>query len=109
MEMIVDEDQLLANSVNNLHIKESIDTQWLKGTSAEVEIQKQKENKKSADFSDPIFKTISKLNGKINNMTFQELVTCLKDLKLDTRYKTTFLFARIIYIFNKYKEVKKKS
>jgi hypothetical protein len=59
------------------------DPDWLKGTSAECFLSNKNPND---DYSHPIYKTISKLNGKINNMSMLELTKCLKDLKLDTRH-----------------------
>lgn len=58
------------------------DSNWLKGTSAESILAKQ--NKKS-DFSDPVFKKLSRINGKINSMSMSELVDSLKELNLETK------------------------
>jgi hypothetical protein len=84
---IVEEELNLESAICKMTIDENgkkYDTEWLKGTAAESEINL--DNKSSVDFSHPIFKTISKLNGKINSMSYLELSKCLKDLKLDPRY-----------------------
>ena len=49
------------------------DPEWLKGTSAEKE-----------DYSHPAYKTLSKINGKINKMNMSELVKSLNELNMDT-------------------------
>jgi hypothetical protein len=82
------EDLNLESAICKMTIDENgkkYDKEWLKGTAAESEINL--DNKSSVDFSHPIFKTISKLNGKINSMSYLELSKCLKDLKLDPRYR----------------------
>lgn len=81
-----DNDSNLEEAVNRLKINEKseYDKEWLKGTAAESELNLESEIK-SVDFSHPIYKTISQLNGKINSMSYIELSKCLKDLKLDPR------------------------
>jgi hypothetical protein len=61
------------------------DKNWLKGTSAEQLLDKSKNNVKN-DFSDPVYKKISRINGKINSMSMNELVNSLKELNLETKY-----------------------
>ena len=86
-------DLLLESAINKLTISETnknknineYDSTWLKGTAAESELAIQSQQVKTVDFSHPIYKTISKLNGKINSMSYLELSKCLKDLKLDPR------------------------
>lgn len=65
---------------------ESYDKTWLKGTSAETVLSKQKIKTNINDFSDPAFKKISRVNGKINSMSMSELVDSLKELSLETKY-----------------------
>ena len=79
------EDMILESAIDKMTINENkpYDKDWLKGTSAENHISLEN---KSVDLTHPIFKTLSKLNGKINNMSYLELSKCLKDLKLDPRY-----------------------
>ena len=60
------------------------DKNWLKGTSAEQLLDKSKNNVKN-DFSDPVYKKISRINGKINSMSMNELVNSLKELNLETK------------------------
>lgn len=59
------------------------DVSWLKGTSAETLMNKKPGNKK--DFSNPVYKKLSKINGKINDMPMNELISSLNELNLDTR------------------------
>lgn len=92
---IVEEELNLESAICKMTIDETgkYDKEWLKGTAAESEINL--DNKSSVDFSHPIFKTISKLNGKINSMSYFELSKCLKDLKLDPSGKKEVLIKRL--------------
>jgi hypothetical protein len=74
------------------------DLDWLKGTSAESVINLDQNSIKPPDFSHPIYKTISKLNGKINSMSYLELSNSLKELKLDPRH-VLFFFSNIKFLF----------
>ena len=58
------------------------DSNWLIGTSAEKILVKQN---KTSDFSDPVFKKLSRINGKINSMSMSELIDSLKELNLETK------------------------
>ena len=69
-------------TTSNSKAENEYDPEWLKGTSAEV-LLKKNSSKPENDFSHAIYKTLSLLNGKINNMSAMELVKCLKELKLD--------------------------
>ena len=66
---------------------DEFDVAWLKGTSAFTELNKKAPAKKStsAKYSDPAFKKISRINGKINTMSVEELTNSLKDLQMNTR------------------------
>lgn len=57
------------------------DPSWLKGTSAE-KVMNQRPRK---DFSDPAYKKLSKLNGKVNTMSMTELKKSLGELELDIK------------------------
>ena len=58
------------------------DPSWLKGTSAEKVINQRPRK----DFSDPAYKKLSKLNGKVNTMSMTELKKALGELELDIKY-----------------------
>jgi hypothetical protein len=75
-------DRMCLNEKQAQRPKLDFDPDWLKGTSAECLLPNKNT---SEDYSHPIYKTISKLNGKINNMSHLELTKCLKELKLDPR------------------------
>ena len=57
------------------------DPSWLKGTSAEKVINQRPRK----DFSDPAYKKLSKLNGKVNTMSMTELKKALGELELDIK------------------------
>lgn len=62
------------------------DPSWLKGTSAEKAIRQLNANNTAPpkkDFSDPIFKKISRINGKVNSMNMSELKKALSELQLN--------------------------
>lgn len=65
------------------------DPSWLKGTSAEKAIHSSFSSKpkpsdsKKTDFSDPVYKKISRINGQVNSMNMSELKKALSELKLD--------------------------
>lgn len=59
------------------------DPSWLKGTSAEKAIRTSNSTAPKKDFSDPIFKKISRINGKVNSMSMTELKKALGELQLD--------------------------
>ena len=40
---------------------------------------------KEGQYSDPLYKTLSKINGEINKLTKQQLQARLKEFGLDTR------------------------
>jgi hypothetical protein len=62
--------------------KQEYDPSWLKGTSADSSISVNKKR----DFSNPVYKQLSKINGKINKMNLDDLTKSLNELKLDTKY-----------------------
>lgn len=59
------------------------DPSWLKGTSAEKAIRTTNSAAPKKDFSDPVFKKISRINGKVNSMSMTELKKALGELQLD--------------------------
>lgn len=63
--------------------KNDYDPDWLVGTSAEKLLKS--DLKSNKNFSHPVFKKLSKINGKINDMSVDDLITSLKDLNLDSR------------------------
>ncbi len=79
------------NKSSNENDKE-YDPSWLKGTSADSSIGV---NKKK-DFSNPIYKQLSKINGKINKMNLDDLTKSLNELKLDTKYVLLLKLVKII-------------
>ena len=91
--------EIICNKENN-----SYDCEWLIGTSAEKLIRTKLENKDkqqsesiktTTDFSDPIFKKLSKINGKINNMSINELTEQVKKLNLDSTGRMEVLKKRL--------------
>lgn len=73
--------------------KNDYDPNWLKGTSAEKLLKYESSSEKN--FSHPVFKKLSKMNGKINDMSLDSLIDSLNDLKLDSRFFLCF------YLFKK--------
>ncbi|RNA33870.1 3 -5 exoribonuclease 1 [Brachionus plicatilis] len=73
--------------------KNDYDPTWLKGTSAEELIKSESSTKKN--FSHPVFKKLSKINGKINDMSLDDLVESLDKLKLDSSGKKEVLVKRL--------------
>lgn len=73
------------NDANKVRL--DYDPNWLKGTTVEKLVQQQQklDERNTQDYSHSIYKTISKLNGKINNMSNLELIKCLRELKLDPK------------------------
>jgi hypothetical protein len=78
------------SSSNKLTIDYDID--WLRGTSAEKVLDNNAKKKKKAEkssslnnkpFSDPIYSKISRLNGKVNKMSLDDLADSLNELNLD--------------------------
>ena len=76
----------------NKKIEESIktnklieyDTSWLKGTSAEISLNSNKNKLKlKPDYSKTVYKKLSSINGKINDMSNDDLIKELENLKLD--------------------------
>ena len=67
--------------------EDDYDLSWLKGTAAEklIELPKPINKQDKPDYSDPVFKKLSKINGKINSMNVPELVKSLDSLSLDSR------------------------
>jgi hypothetical protein len=66
--------------------EEVLDLEWLKGTSAELDVNSGVPNGKLASkFSDPIYKELSLINGKINLMSNKELTNSLRQLNLDIK------------------------
>ena len=70
--------------------QEPYDSEWLKGTSAEIEAAKNAKQKKAnsgggGDFSHPVYKKLSKINGRINDMSTNDLIRSLEELKLNTK------------------------
>ncbi len=78
--------QLNINSVESV-VKKDYDIGWLKGTSADqktkITCNRTAPNMRS-DFSDPVYKKLSRINGKINSMTVHALVCSLRELNLET-------------------------
>lgn len=77
-------------SEKNLNRNEKVeyDSTWLKGTSADLSPTVKCNRSAPAiktDFSDPIYKKLSRINGKINSMPMHELVNNLRALNLETR------------------------
>ena len=73
--------------------EKAYDPDWLKGTSAESSATSKAAAagkrllppyKKKQDFSNPVYKQLSKINGKINKMTMEDLVSSLRDLELES-------------------------
>lgn len=64
--------------------KSDYDPNWLIGTSAEQLLKNDSINIKN--FSNPVFKKLSKINGKINDMSVDDLVASLNELNLDPRF-----------------------
>jgi hypothetical protein len=69
---------------------EVYDSSWLKGTAADpYSFSRRYVNKSAptlkADFSHPVYKKLSRINGKINSMHMDELVGSLKEFNLETR------------------------
>ena len=69
--------------------QQDYENDWLRGTSA-CQVPSRKQLNKSAppikaDFSDPVYKKLSRLNGQINSMTINVLIDNLKQLNLETR------------------------
>lgn len=85
-------DDKSCNKLLNIPSKttENYDEQWLKGTSAENLLVKPK-----TEFSDPVYKKLSRINGKINSMSMSELVESLNELKLETNGKKEVLIRRL--------------
>lgn len=79
--------------------KAEYDLSWLKGTSADPMPTPKPCNKSApslkADFSDPVYKKLSRVNGKINAMPMNILVNSLRDLNLDTGGKKEVLIRRL--------------
>lgn len=77
--------------LQNKHLNKqpNYDDDWLKGTSADQVPGRKQLNKSAppikADFSDPLYKKLSRLNGKINSMPINVLIDNLKQLNLETR------------------------
>jgi 3'-5' exoribonuclease 1 len=88
-------------SSNDKHIlkinQESHDSEWLKGTSAEkmIKTNTHKSNSMKNDFSHPIYKKISKINGDINKMSIKDLVNTLETLNLNATGKKEVLQKRL--------------
>jgi hypothetical protein len=61
------------------HQEKAYDPNWLKGTSADPD-KKSKNN-----FSHPVYKKLSKINGRVNNMSMKELENSLAELDLETK------------------------
>ncbi len=57
------------------------DSSWLKGTSAEKDLQVKKN-----DFSNPVYSKLSRINGKINAMSMDELKKSLEEVQLETKF-----------------------
>jgi len=57
------------------------DSSWLKGTSAERDLQVKKN-----DYSNPVFSKLSRINGKINTMSMDELKKSLEEVQLETKF-----------------------
>lgn len=75
------------------------DISWLKGTSAEKIIYDNKNvnsnSSKENDYSHPVYKKLSKINGKINSMSVTELMKSLAELNLDTGGRKEVLVKRL--------------
>lgn len=67
----------------NLEKEQDFDPNWLKGTSAEKLVNCSSTNKSS--FSHPVYKKLSKLNGKVNSMSMNELKNALNELELENK------------------------
>jgi 3'-5' exoribonuclease 1 len=81
-------------------VEEAYDPDWLVGTSAEKMFKspiktKQISPSKNSDFSDPVYKQLSRLNGRINRMSIDELTGTLGDLDLDSSGKKEVLIKRL--------------
>lgn len=88
---------MASNKTNDLP-EEAYDPDWLKGTSADTTSKKASS---SAQFSDPIYKQLSKANGQVNKMSMNDLIATLKELDLDSRGQKEVLKKRLK---NHYKE-----
>ena len=82
---------LLKDDKSRKQTAEAYDEQWLKGPSAENLLIKPK----PSEFSDPVYKKLSRINGKINSMSMSELIESLGELKLETRGKKEVLIRRL--------------
>ena len=75
------------------------DISWLKGTSAEKILYDNKNvnsnNSTENDYSHPVYKKLSKINGKINSMSVNELMKSLEELNLDTGGRKEVLVKRL--------------
>lgn len=86
-------------SNKSLSDKKDYDLSWLKGTSADQTVKTNQINKSApnikTDFSDPVYKKLSRINGKINSMSIDNLVKNLKELKIETTGKKEVLMRRL--------------
>lgn len=90
----VDQEEIKSDDLVDVQEKDKkeYDLNWLKGTSAETIIKKTNLDKlKKNDFSNPVFKKLSKINGEINDMSIDDLVASLNEIKLDSRFLKKFL------------------
>lgn len=76
------------------------DSSWLKGTAADPFVPQRHYTNRSApslkaDFSHPVYKKLSRINGRINSMHMGELIDSLKDLNLETSGKKEVLIRRL--------------
>lgn len=79
--------------------QQDYENDWLRGTSA-CQVPSRKQLNKSAppikaDFSDPVYKKLSRLNGQINSMTINVLIDNLKQLNLETSGRKEVLSRRL--------------
>jgi 3'-5' exoribonuclease 1 len=86
-------------SLGKEKLEEAYDPDWLVGTSAEKSVSRTARTStnapKKSDFSHPVYKQLSKINGHVNRMTEDELVSALKDLDLDSRGQKEVLVKRL--------------
>lgn len=52
---------------------------------------------KDGQYSDPMYKKLSKINGEINKLTKQELQARLREYGLDTRYRVSQML-RVVHV-----------
>jgi hypothetical protein len=83
-------------------LEEAYDPDWLVGTSAEKSLAKTSRNNKTrpqkdggGDFSHPVFKQLSKINGHVNRMEMPDLVSALNNLDLDSSGQKEILAKRL--------------